>query len=328
MGSPHTSRRRFLRAGGGLAASVGVAGCIVSTEPYTETVEQTFDPDDAEALAVRTDSGDVTLTAGDGDAVTGTIHKESRAGEDALANVTVEGRVEDGTLVVSPQRENRQGSVTVSLDLAVPGDLPVVEAVSENGDVSADGVAGDGTYRSKNGDVNVDDVDGFVTVESTNGDLSASAIGGLDGARTSNGDVTVDVPALRGDTTCRSQNGDVTAAVSGDLRAAVLLQTSNGDAETSGVPLTVSESTERRIEGRLDGSSGDGHGTATDSGSHGTESDSHGTESDSHETDSGSHGTDEGDATEGGSGSDGETAEHTLELRSTNGDVTLLRLGE
>lgn len=285
MGSPHPSRRRLLRAGGGLAA-VGLAGCVISTEPYTETVDRTFDPGDAEALAVRTDSGDVTVTAAAGDTITGTIRKESRSGEDALADVTVEGQVEDGTLVISPQRSSRRSNVTVSLDIAVPADLPVVEASSENGDVRADGVAGDGTYRSSNGVVEVEDVDGFVTVESTNGDVSASAIAGLDEARTSNGDVTVDVPALRDDVTCRSSNGDVTAAVSGSLRAAVLLRTSNGDAQVSDVAVTVDSSTDRRIEGRLDG---------------------------------------------GGTGNDGDGnggTEHALELRSTNGDVTLRRLDE
>ncbi|WP_415379054.1 DUF4097 family beta strand repeat-containing protein [Halosimplex sp. TS25] len=284
MVSPPTqrpSRRRFLRAGGGLAAAFGLAGCVISMEPYTETVDRSFDSGDAEELVVQTDSGDVSLTASDGDAVSGTIRKESRSGEDALDRVTVEGRVEDGTLTIAPQRPNPRVNVTVSLDLAIPEGLPVAEVASENGDVSADGVTGDGTYRSSNGDVDVESVDGFVAVESTNGDVSASEVGGLDGAQTSNGDVTVDVPALRGDVTCRSSNGDVTAAVPEDLRAAVSLRTSNGDAEVSGVSLTVDESTERRIEGRLDGS---------------------------------------------GDGGDDGSAEHTLELRSTNGDVTLLRL--
>ncbi|MFC7141353.1 DUF4097 family beta strand repeat-containing protein [Halosimplex aquaticum] len=274
------SRRRFLRASGGLAAALGLSGCVVSTQPYTETSDREFDPGNAEALAVQTDSGDVSLSATSGGVVSGTVRKESRSGRDALDQVTVEGNVEDGTLTIAPQRPDERVNVTVSLDLSVPEDLPVVEVASENGDVNADGVAGDGTYRTDNGDIEVRSVDGFVAVESTNGDVSASDVAGLDGALTSNGDVTVDVPALRGDATCRSNNGDVTAAVPEDLGAAVSLRTSNGDAETSGVSLTVDESTEHRIEGVLGGSEG------------------------------------------------GESAEHTLELRSTNGDVTLLGLGE
>lgn len=314
-----TSRRSLLRAGG-LAAALGLAGCVISTEPYTETADRSFDPGDAEELVVLTDSGDVSLSAGDGDAVSGTVRKESRSGEDALDDVTVEGRVEDGTLTVSPQRPGPQVNVTVSLDLSVPADLPVVEAASENGDVSADGVTGDGVYRSDNGDVDVDGVDGFVTVESTNGDVSASEIAGLDGAQTSNGDVDVDVPAVRGDVTCRSSNGDVTVAVSPDLRAVVSLRTSNGDAEVSSLPVTVDTSTDRRIEGRLDGSGtgGDGEGGAGADGEGGSGSNGEG---DDGEGNGGAGG-------EGDGGDDDGSAEHTLELRSTNGDVTLRRLDE
>ncbi|QLH80433.1 DUF4097 family beta strand repeat-containing protein [Halosimplex pelagicum] len=272
VSSPDPSRRRVLRAGAALAGAVGLAGCVLSTEPYTESAERSFDPGDADELAVRTDSGDVTLSAGDGDAVTGTVRKASRSGEDALDEVTVEGSVEDGRLTVAPQRPDSNANVTVTLDLAVPEGLSVAEASSGNGDVEADGVAGDGTYSSTNGDVDVTGVDGFVTVESTNGDLAASDVGGLDGADTTNGDVTVDVSAMRGDVTCRSRNGDVTAAVADDLSAAVTLATDNGDATVESVQLTVESSGERRVEGTM------------------------------------------------GAG------EHALELRSTNGDVTLLGL--
>jgi DUF4097 and DUF4098 domain-containing protein YvlB len=242
---------------------------VLSTEPYTETGERSFDPGDAEEVAVRTDSGDVTLSAGDGDAVSGTVRKESSSGEDALGEVTVEGRVEDGRLTVAPQRPNSRENVTVDLDLSVPDGLAVVEASSSNGDIEAEGVAGDGTYSSANGDVDVTGVDGFVTVESTNGDLTAGDVSGLDGAESTNGDVTVDVSALRGDATCWSRNGDVIAAVADDLSAAVTLETTNGDATVEGVELTVESSGEHRVEGTI------------------------------------------------GAG------DHALELRSTNGDVTL-----
>ncbi|QPV61357.1 DUF4097 family beta strand repeat protein [Halosimplex litoreum] len=267
--SPDPSRRRFLRAGAGLVGAVGLAGCVLSTEPYTERVERSFDPSGADELAVRTDSGDVTLSPGDGEAVSGTVRKESSSGEDALDEVTVEGRVEDGRLTVAPRPLDPDADVSVTLDLSVPEELAVVETSSSNGDIEAEGVAGDGTYSSANGDVDVTGVDGFVTVESTNGDLTAGDVSGLDGAETTNGDVTVDVSALREDATCRSRNGDVVAAVADDLSAAVTLETTNGDATVEGAQLTIESSGEHRVEGTI------------------------------------------------GAG------EHALELRSTNGDVTL-----
>lgn len=273
-----SSRRALLRAGSGVAAAFGLTGCLVFAEPYSETAERTFDPGAAAELVVRTDSGDVALTAGDVDVVEATVEKESRSGEDALDAVTVDGTVEDDTLTVEPVWDNESLDVTVSLELTVPADLAVAEARSSNGDVSATGVTGDGTYETTNGDVELEAVDGYVSLESTNGDVRASGGTGLDGAGTTNGDVSVDVPGLRSDVTCRSNNGDVTAAVPEDLDARVELRTSNGDASVSDVSITVDTSRERRIEGTVGGGEGDG------------------------------------------------ASEHTLELRSTNGDVTLLGL--
>lgn len=251
-GSPSDpSRRRVLRAGAALVGAVGLAGCVLSTEPYTETAERSFDPGGADELAVRTGSGDVTLSPGDGEAVSGTVRTASRSGEDALDEVTVEGSVEDGRLTVAPQRPDSNANVTVDLDLSVPEGLALVAASSGNGDIEADGVAGDGTYSSTNGDVDVTGVDGFVTVESTNGDLDASGVTGLDGAATTNGDVRVDVPDLRGDATCRSRNGDVTAAVPDDLSAAVTLEATNGDAGVDGVSMTVESSGESEVRGTM-----------------------------------------------------------------------------
>jgi len=249
--SPDPSRRRFLRAGAGLVGAVGLAGCVLSAEPYTESGERSFDPSGADELAVRTDSGDVTLSPGDGEVVSGTVHKASSSGEDALDEVTVEETVEDGRLTVAPQRPNSRENVTVDLDLSVPEGLAVVEASSSNGDITAEGVAGDGTYSSTNGDVAVTGVDGFVTVESTNGDIEASDVGGLERADTTLGDVTVDVPAIRSDVTVESTNGDVTVAVADDLSATVTLETTNGDAGVEGVSMTVESSDDNEIRGTL-----------------------------------------------------------------------------
>ncbi|ELZ28216.1 hypothetical protein C475_05405 [Halosimplex carlsbadense 2-9-1] len=245
------TRRRVLRAGAGLVGAVSLAGCVISAEPYTESAERSFDPGDADELVVRTDSGDVTLSAGDGGAVSGTVRKESRSGEDTLEEVTVEGTVEDGRLTVAPRWPNGNENVTVDLDLSVPDGLAVVEASSSNGDIEAEGVAGDGTYSSTNGDVAVTGVDGFVTVESTNGDIDASDVGGLDRADTTLGDVAVDVPAIRGDVTVESTNGDVTAAVAAGLSATVTLETTNGDASVEGVSMTVESSEESEIRGTM-----------------------------------------------------------------------------
>ena len=49
-----TTRRRLLRAGAGAACALGLAGCVISAEPYTETVDRSFDPGDADDLETVT----------------------------------------------------------------------------------------------------------------------------------------------------------------------------------------------------------------------------------------------------------------------------------
>jgi hypothetical protein len=230
-------------------AAVGLAGCTLSTSPYVETVERSFDPDDADALAVETD-GDVSLSSADGDAVAATARKESRSGEDALETVTVGTTTDDGRLVVGTRRPEERVDVTVDIELAVPPDLPVAEVDTENGDIEATDVSGDGSYETTNGEIDVEGAAGAVALSTTNGDVSVTGTP-LSSARSTNGNVTADVPATGEDVTLTTTNGDVTAAVAADRGGRVRLRTEAGDASVEGPSVSVEESTDRRIEGRL-----------------------------------------------------------------------------
>lgn len=256
--SPAGTRRQLLRAGGSLAAATALGGCVLSTEPYTETADASFDPGDADSLAVAGRDGDVTLSPGDGEAVTGTIRKESRSGEDALDEVTVESSVTDGTLTVAVTAADDL-NVSVHLDLSVPGDLAVERATTRNGDVAVTDVTGDATCESENGDVTADGVDGSVSAASTNGDVTVTGGSGVADARTTNGDVDVDVSGMRDDVACESTNGDVTAAVPDGLGASVELRTVNGDASVESVDLETQVESDTRIEGQLSGEEGTEH---------------------------------------------------------------------
>ncbi|MFB6151198.1 MAG: hypothetical protein ABEJ40_05270 [Haloarculaceae archaeon] len=158
---------------------------------------------------METRSGDITLTAGDGEAVTGTVRKESRSGPDALDAVSVTTATSEGVFLVRAEWSDRTENVSVDFDLEVPPALPVERAQTVNGDLAVEDVDGHGTYRTENGSVDVENADGYVTVASRNGDVTARDVGGLDGARTTNGEVAVDVPAVRRDVTCATTNGDV-----------------------------------------------------------------------------------------------------------------------
>lgn len=253
-GRPAPTRRSVLRSGGTLALAAGLAGCVLSTEPYARTEERSFDPGSASSLVVTTGDGDVTLSPGDGSAVSGTVRTESRSGRDALSAVSVEGTVDDGTLRIEPAYPDRDVDVSVHLDLSVPEGLAVERAATTDGDVAVTDLPGDVTCATENGDATAEGVDGFVTVRTTNGDATARETAGVDGAATTNGDVTAEVRAVRGDVALENVNGDVTAAVAPDLGAAVELETVNGEADVLGLDPTTTDAGERRISGRLGGS--------------------------------------------------------------------------
>lgn len=147
-------------------------------------------------------------------------------------------------LSVSPYTERED----VSFD---PEDAERLVVDNTSGDASVTDLSCEGRVQTENGDVEVEGVDGAVELRSTNGDVTATGGDGVVGAETTNGDVDVEVHAMTEDVTCRTTNGDVTVGVPADLSAAVRLVTSNGDAETEGVSVTVEESSERRIEGRI-----------------------------------------------------------------------------
>lgn len=74
-----------------------------------------------------------------------------------------------------------------------------LEAITQNGGVSAEGVQGDMEFQARNGGISLVDVGGDIRAETTNGGVSASLAGntwqgrGLD-LRTTNGGVSLDIP--------------------------------------------------------------------------------------------------------------------------------------
>lgn len=251
---PPSKRRRRLLCAGGVLAAVGLAGCQVrfGTE-LSEHRERSIDPRGAESLAVDIRNGDVELSAADTDVVSGLVVKRTQNDREALEAVDVTATVEEDTLLVEADHSSvpAGASVSVDLDLSVPSSLPVVRAVSENGDVTGRDVAGDAEYRSTNGDVRAEGVAGYVTARSENGDVTVRDSDGLDGVRTTNGDIDVDISALRDDVTCRTTSGDVTAAVGPSVDAVVSLQTANGDAAVEGVDLQESAVADSQASGAL-----------------------------------------------------------------------------
>lgn len=256
MESPIPSRRRFLALG--FAATAGLAGCVVPGDQETERTTRTVDAPANAPLVVDNHNGDVTVTGGGTDAIDLEITKRTNYGRDLFSEVTVETDASGDRIRVETVTGDvpMGASVSVDLQLTLPGSVTVERARTRNGDVTVEDVPGDATLETTNGRVDADGVDGFLTLRSTNGTVEAHDVAGIDGASTSNGDVDVEIPAIRGDTTLETTNGDVRASAAADLDAEVELRTTNGDVSYGGLDLQVETDRETHLRGTL-GAGGD-----------------------------------------------------------------------
>nr|WP_231751547.1 DUF4097 family beta strand repeat-containing protein [Halogeometricum sp. CBA1124] len=120
-----------------------------------------------------------------------------------------------------------------------------------NGGVDVRGVSGDATLRAGNGGVVAEDMPGFLTLQAGNGGIEARDVGGIDGVTAGNGSISVDIPAIRGDTEVSASNGGIDAAISPDVDAAFEARVTNGAVDVSGLELTEASISPSRVAGTL-----------------------------------------------------------------------------
>ena len=272
--SQRTTRRRFL-AGGAAAALTAVAGCASTTPFVGQRLEEseTLPVDDAEAVAVDTETGSVTVRTADREDVHVDIVKQSSS---VTADVTdLEFRTEhrDGRLRLfsewtggDPLFGSRPG---MDLDVTVPSTLPVGSAGTATGAVDVAGTTGDLSVTTSTGAVEVRDVAGDVDASATTGAVELRGVEGMAAAtastgaveirdvgrlgdvETATGSIDVDVPALAGDVTVEATTGSVDAALASDLDAELRVSTTTGGITFEGVDLDVDRREEDLVAGTL-----------------------------------------------------------------------------
>jgi DUF4097 and DUF4098 domain-containing protein YvlB len=172
-------------------------------------------------LDVRTASGDVTVTKGDGGACR--IRFRARGGslDRLLPDVRCEYSETSNTLFIEtrPFDGGRSGSWgrffnfgghDLDVFLEVP-DLATVRMRTASGDVSVAVTASSIDVNTASGDLSVADVVGPVSYHSASGDLRADSVTGTLGVKSASGDVNIG--SLSGDATIQSVSGDVTATI-------------------------------------------------------------------------------------------------------------------
>jgi hypothetical protein len=109
-------------------------------------------------------------------------------------------------------------------------------------------------FATVNGGVNLTGLNGRIEAETTNGGITARDIGGEISASTTNGGVDVELLRVaEGGVRLECVNGGIKLRLPDDARATISADVTNGGISASGLALDTTESTRRRIEGRLNG---------------------------------------------------------------------------
>lgn len=277
-----TTRRRLL-AGGAAAAATALAGCSATTPFVGKRRErtETVAVEDATALAVRGEVGDVAVRTEEREDVRVDVVEQSSSVTTDLENLELSVERADDRLTLATVWHGGGslfgGRPSMDLDLAIPASLAVEAVETTVGDVTVRDTTGDLDADATTGDLLLRSVDGDVTASTTTGDVDAEAVAGAVTAETNTGDVRVrdvealgdvesntgqvevDVPAIDGDVTVETNTGDVDAALGTDLDATLRLQTDTGDVTLDGVTLDDAETSDERVTGVV----GDGGPTLT-----------------------------------------------------------------
>jgi len=104
-----------------------------------------------------------------------------------------------------------------------------------------------------NGTVTTSGMTGQVFARTTNGGVKALAMSGEFSARATNGAVEVELETLTAKVSLQTTNGGVSLVLPDDAKADLSASCTNGGISVSGLKMETTESTRRRVEGKLNG---------------------------------------------------------------------------
>src|SRR3954468_19138789 len=114
--------------------------------------------------------------------------------------------------------------------------------------------AADVKFTTVNGGVEVQGLSGRITAETTNGGVIARGVAGEIDASTKNGGVDVELARVAdGGAKLSCTNGGIKLRLPSDAKASISASITNGGIDAGGLSLETTESTRRRLEGRLNG---------------------------------------------------------------------------
>ncbi len=115
-------------------------------------------------------------------------------------------------------------------------------------------VGADVRFTTVNGGIEVSGLEGRINVETTNGGVKARDIGGSIEASSTNGGVDVNLSRLaEPGVKLGGTNGGISLRLPSDAKATISARITNGGINASGLALETTESSSRRLDGRLNG---------------------------------------------------------------------------
>ena len=109
-------------------------------------------------------------------------------------------------------------------------------------------------FTTVNGGIALAGLQGRVTAETTNGGINASDVSGPIEASTTNGGIEVDVTrVLEPGVRLSCTNGGIRLRLPADAKATIAASVTNGGIQSEGLDLETTESSRRRLSGRLNG---------------------------------------------------------------------------
>lgn len=114
--------------------------------------------------------------------------------------------------------------------------------------------ASEAKFSTVNGGIEVSGLEGSLSLETTNGGIRARDIAGPIDASTTNGGVEVDLARIaEAGVKLECTNGGIRLRIPSGARATISASVTNGGIDTGELPIETTQSSRRRLEGRLNG---------------------------------------------------------------------------
>ena len=186
----------------------------------------TFETPGPTTIVVRTGAGHVTVAAGDTDTTTVELTALNSAGEEAIAQATVEQSRHTVVVHLPKHRSGllRQGP-SVGIAIICPHGVSL-DLKSDSADLRATGQFKEASCATGSGDIDVETVTGAARLRTGSGTITAGEVGQALSVSSGSGDINVE--ASRGTGTVKVGSGDISI---GELDGQTVTKTGSGDVE-------------------------------------------------------------------------------------------------